>query len=80
MEWCVLVLCIAVVLAAELFNCALERMGRAITRDYDEQLRDALDMAAAAVLVAALGAAVVGTLILGFRLGVYLGWWPLLLR
>jgi diacylglycerol kinase len=77
-EWCILVLCIAIVLTAELFNCALERMARAVTREYDEQVRDALDIAAAAVLVAALGAAVVGSLILGFRLGGYLGWWPMI--
>ncbi len=31
-EWCILLLCMAVVLAAEMFNTALESMARAITR------------------------------------------------
>lgn len=76
-EWCLLVLCITIVLSAELMNAAMEKMARSITREYHPEIRDALDIAAAAVLVAAVGSVVVGTLILGFRLGVYLGWWPL---
>ncbi|MCA9148037.1 MAG: diacylglycerol kinase [Planctomycetales bacterium] len=76
-EWCVLVLCITGVLSTELMNAALESMARAITDEFHPEIRDALDIAAAAVLVAAIGAVVIGTLILGFRLGVYLGWWEL---
>ena len=52
-------------------------MAQAVTQQYDEHVRDALDIAAAAVLVAALGSVVVGTVILGYRLGIYLGWWQL---
>jgi diacylglycerol kinase len=63
-EWCVLILCMAVVLAAELFNTALERLARAITADENADIRDALDIAAGAVLVTAIGAAVVGVLVL----------------
>lgn len=76
-EWCILVLCITIVLTAELLNAAMETMARAITRSYDPDIRNALDIAAAAVLVASLGSAVIGTLILGFRLGFYLGWWTM---
>jgi diacylglycerol kinase len=76
-EWCVLILCIMVVLAAELLNCALERMARVVTQQHNEEVRDALDIAAAGVLVAALGSVVVGAIILGFRLIAYLGWWQL---
>lgn len=75
-EWCILVLCIALVFTAELLNTALELLARAITTEYDPRIRDALDVGAAAVLVAALGAAVIGVLILGFNLGVQIGWWP----
>lgn len=64
-EWCLLLLCIAVVLAAELFNSALEHLARAITGDEDPHLRDALDVASGAVLVASIVAAVVGIAILG---------------
>lgn len=63
-EWSILALCITVVLAAELFNSALEHLARAITRDEDPEVRDALDIASGAVLVTAIGAAVVGVLLL----------------
>lgn len=76
-EWCLLVICITLVLAAELFNCALETLSRAVTTQFNEQVRDALDISAAAVLVTALGSIVVGGLILGFRFGHYVGWWSL---
>ena len=75
-EWCLLVLCITIVLSAELMNAALEAIARSITTEYHPQIRDALDIAAAAVLIAAIGSVVVGTLILGYRGGVYFGWWP----
>jgi diacylglycerol kinase len=74
-EWCVLALCIAVVLASELFNSALESLARAVNYDYDPDLADALDIASGAVLVAASGAAAIGVIILGFRAGMWLGWW-----
>jgi diacylglycerol kinase len=75
LEWCVLVLCITVVLGAEMFNTAIEQLARAITRDHNEQLRDALDTSSGAVLLVVIGAAVVGSLVLGYRLGCLLNWW-----
>ncbi|MAT73014.1 MAG: diacylglycerol kinase [Planctomycetaceae bacterium] len=63
-RWAVIVLCIATVLAAESLNTAIERLGRAITRKHDPQVRDALDIASGAVLLAAIGAAVAGAIIL----------------
>ena len=59
-EWCLLILCIALVLATELFNTALERLARAVTHEENPLIRDALDISAAAVLVASLGATIVG--------------------
>jgi diacylglycerol kinase len=76
-EWCILVLCIALVFTTELLNTAIETLARAITSEYDPRIRDALDIGAAAVLVSCIGSGVIGLLILGFRLGVALGWWPL---
>jgi len=67
-EWCVLVLCITTVLAAETFNTALEHLARAVTREQHEEIRNALDTAAGAVLLTAVGAATVGAAILGHRL------------
>jgi diacylglycerol kinase len=74
-EWCVLVVCIALVLAAETFNTALEHLARAITREHNEEIRDALDTSGAAVLLVAAGAAIVGAVVLVNRLGLSLGWW-----
>ena len=74
-QWCLLALCIAAVLAAELFNTAIERMARAVTDEENEHVRDALDTSAAAVLMTALGAVVVGGTVFVHRLGVLLDWW-----
>lgn len=63
-EWLAIVLCITVVLSAELFNSAIEHLARAISRDEHPELRDALDIASGAVLVASVGACVVGVLVL----------------
>jgi diacylglycerol kinase len=74
-DWCILVLCIAGVLTAEMFNSALESLARAITDRHDPHLRSALDIGSAAVLLAALGAAVVGAIIFVHRAGTLLAWW-----
>ncbi|MCH8042361.1 MAG: diacylglycerol kinase [Planctomycetes bacterium] len=75
-EWCLLVLCITLVLTAEMFNSALEYLARAIDREHNPDLGAALDIGSAAVLVASLGAVAIGVMILGLRLGAMLGWWP----
>jgi len=74
-EWCLLLLSIVAVLAAELFNTAIEHLARAVTNQYDEEIRDALDTSSGAVLLAAIGAAIVGTIVLAHRLGCTLGYW-----
>jgi diacylglycerol kinase len=62
-EWCILLGCIGLVLAAELFNSAIETL----FRELDEATRDrawpALDVAAGAVLMASIFAAIVGSII-----------------
>jgi diacylglycerol kinase len=73
-EWCVLALCLATVLSAECFNTSLEHLARAITREHNEEIRDALDVAAGAVLIAAIGAALVGAAIFVNRLAQWPGW------
>lgn len=74
-EWCVLSLCITVVLVAELFNTAIEHLARAITHEHHEEIRHALDTSAGAVLMAAIGAAVTGAIIFSYRLGMLMEWW-----
>jgi diacylglycerol kinase len=74
-EWCLLVLCIAGVLTAEMFNSALESMAKAITGEKDPHLGNSLDIGSAAVLLASVGAALVGGVIFINRLGILLAWW-----
>jgi diacylglycerol kinase len=75
LEWCLLALCITTVLAAEMFNTALESMARAITDDVRPELGNALDIGSAGVLLSALGAVVVGSIIFLHRLAVLLLAW-----
>lgn len=74
-EWCLLLLCIALVLSAEMFNTALEHLARAVDRKPNAEVAAALDVSSAAVLLAALGAAAVGALVFVHRLGELLDWW-----
>jgi diacylglycerol kinase len=67
-EWCLLVLCIGAVVASEMFNTAIEHLARAISREENPHLRDALDAASGAVLVGALTAAGVGLTVLVGRI------------
>jgi diacylglycerol kinase len=62
-SWCLLVLCVASVLVAEMFNSAFEKLARAITNEHDPEIRDALDIASGAVLLSSIGAATVGAMI-----------------
>ncbi len=59
-EWMALVLCIALVLAMEAVNTALEYLTDLVSPEYHQLAGKAKDAAAGAVLVAAMAAAVVG--------------------
>jgi len=63
LEWCVVILLIAVVIAAEMFNTAIETLSRVITDQFDERIGHALDIASGAVLVISICAAILGTVI-----------------
>jgi len=65
LEWCLIVLCIAITLSAEMFNTAIEKLARVVTQETNSEIRDVLDIASGAVLLIAFGAAVLGILILG---------------
>ncbi len=64
-EWLWLVLAMVLVWMAEAFNTALELLADAVTREQHPLIGRAKDVAAAAVLIAALGALVIGVLVLG---------------
>jgi len=63
-QWCVLIGCIGGVLALELINTALEFLSRAVSREENAWIRDALDLGSGAVLLGSLAAALIGILAL----------------
>jgi diacylglycerol kinase len=62
-EWSSLVLCATLVWTAELLNTAIERLSEIVQPHEDKRIAAMLDIAAGAVLIAAIGAATVGTII-----------------
>ncbi|MEM8908036.1 MAG: diacylglycerol kinase family protein [Bacteroidota bacterium] len=62
-EWCIIVLAIATVLSAEAFNTAIEHLTDLVSPDHHQLAGKTKDVAAAAVLIMAIGAAIVGLLI-----------------
>lgn len=67
-EWRWLILAIALVLAAEALNTATEQACNAISRSYNPAIKAAKDVAAGAVLIAAVAAALIGASVFGPRL------------
>src|SRR3989338_9785236 len=53
-EWLVLLICFGLVLSAEAFNTSLEHTLDCVSRDHREDIKDAKDVAAGAVLLAAI--------------------------
>jgi diacylglycerol kinase (ATP) len=63
MEWCILTVTISTVIAMEIMNTALETLTDLVSPTYHKLAGIAKDTAAAAVLVTAIGAVIVGLLI-----------------
>ena len=63
LEWCFIILLIALVFAAEMLNSVFETLSRVITDEYDERVGRALDIASGAVLIISICAAILGTVI-----------------
>jgi diacylglycerol kinase (ATP) len=64
-EWCWLVLAIMAVWTAEALNTAFEFLADAASPEFHPLVKNAKDVAAGAVLISAIGAAVIGLLVLG---------------
>lgn len=62
-EWCLLLLCVAIVLSAEMFNHAIEKLCDALHPQQHPLIKICKDVAAGAVLVTALLSAAIGLLI-----------------
>jgi diacylglycerol kinase len=63
MEWCLVTLAMGLVLSLELLNTAGEKLVDILSPDHDPRYGMVKDILAGAVLVAALFAAIVGTLV-----------------
>ncbi len=64
-EWMAVVLACGLVLCSELLNSSLETLSDAVTREQNELIGRAKDIAAAGVLVASLAAAATGIIVFG---------------
>jgi diacylglycerol kinase len=62
-EWLFVVLAIAAVLSAELFNCAVERLAPSREQQLSSEVALLKDASAAAVLITSAAAAVVGVVV-----------------
>jgi diacylglycerol kinase (ATP) len=65
LEWCVLLLCIGLVISAELFNTAIEKVVDMVSPEWNDKAGRVKDIAAAAVLVLAFISLVIGCIIFG---------------
>ena len=62
-EWTVIILCIGIVIAAELFNTAIEKLVDLVSPERHPIAGQVKDIAAGAVLVCAVAAAIIGLII-----------------
>ena len=62
-EWMVVMLCIGTVIAAELFNSAIERLVDMVSPEWEKIAGEVKDIAAGAVLLTAIAAAIVGIIV-----------------
>lgn len=67
-EWSILLLCIGLVLMAEAFNSAVERMADFQTKEKHPEIKGIKDIAAGAVMISVMISLVIGVIILGPRL------------
>lgn len=68
LEWALVGLAVAAVWSAEAFNTALEQLGDVVSPEHHPLIGKAKDVAAGAVLLAAIGAMIVGLAVFGRRL------------
>lgn len=62
-EWIICIILFSLVISAELFNCAIENIMDFIHEDYDPKIKIIKDASAGAVLILAIGSAIIGLMI-----------------
>jgi len=64
-EWCLITLACVAVWAAEALNTAIEWLADAASPEFHPLIQNAKDVAAGAVLIAAMGSVIIGILVFG---------------
>jgi diacylglycerol kinase len=62
-EWCIIIICIGMVLTAELINTTIENIVNELSPQQSIFAKNTKDIAAGAVLIAAITAAIIGSII-----------------
>jgi len=73
-QWVAITLAIMAVWTAEALNTAIESLCDVASSEFHPMVERAKDVSAGAVLISAIGAAVIGLLIFGPRLFAVMGW------
>ena len=73
-EWCLVIFCIALVIAAETFNTAIEQLTNLVSPEHHPVAGKVKDLAAGAVLVCAIGSVIIGFIIFLPKVLAWLGW------
>jgi diacylglycerol kinase (ATP) len=63
MEWCLIVICISAVIAAEAFNTSIEKLADHVSPNYHRHIKKVKDLSAAGVLVVSVSALIIGGII-----------------
>ena len=58
-EWFAFIICIVLVIMAEIFNTSIEKIGNYLSIEKDEKIKQIKDLSSAAVLITSIGALVV---------------------
>jgi diacylglycerol kinase len=67
-EWCLVLGCVGAVIAAELFNSAIETLFHGLDVETKSRIRGCLDIAAGAVLAVSITAATIGLIVFGRKI------------
>lgn len=67
-KWCILLLCIGMVITAEALNTAIEILTDKVSPDYHELAEKTKDVAAGGVLLASICSVIIGLLVFGSAL------------
>jgi len=67
-EWCIILLCIALVISLEAINTAIEHLADAVKPEFDPLIGKAKDVSAGAVLIASMFAGITGIIIFAPRI------------